>query len=226
MASSRKELSRLAKEITLENQRSFIAEIAAAYSHDRWHNRSLLEKEIHSVLPELDTNCVLEIGSGGGVILNILQQVSCSAFGVEIVQEMIEYASQQGVCGLCRADGACLPFQENTFTSLFLWGNTLGPIPGAENRRLLLLESRRVLQPNGKLAIHVINRNSSIRRRFAAREYTFRYHARAGSYQSVSRGYNKYYSYRELVLLLKRCGFNRFERISGRRDASLIVLAS
>ncbi|MBZ0264148.1 class I SAM-dependent methyltransferase [bacterium] len=213
------------KSIRLEDQRRFIAEIAPYYSADRWQQRDIIEKQMLPLKPFIGKGYVLELGAGSGVVLDILNEWCERAVGVEIVAEMIREALAHDLQNIVRADGCCLPFPDCTFSTILIWGNTLGPIPGEENRLNMLKEAARVLQPDGNLLLSVIHRNSSLMRRFFLGEYTFHYRNREKSWQSENYGYNRSYSLRELTSVLKEAGFNDVEMLSARKNASLIVRA-
>jgi SAM-dependent methyltransferase len=225
----------VAKSIDLNGQREFISEIAESYSHDRWKNGPQIKNELESLFRKADEldlsklvvekSSVLELGAGSGVVLGQLQQMNLNAVGVEVVSEATKLSKDENVHSLINADGCSLPFSDNTFSLILLWGNTIGPIPGEENRINLLKEARRVLRSDGKLAISVLNRSCSVRRMMNAKEYHFHYHSQSSEWISSKAGYNRYYGVGELKVELKKAGYTRFHRLSGRCDSALIIIA-
>ncbi|MDP8208067.1 MAG: class I SAM-dependent methyltransferase [Candidatus Electryonea clarkiae] len=209
----------------LEKQRSFIKEIASHYCKDRWAVRENISKELEPVISEYSKGIILDLGTGGGVILSILQEKGIPAVGVDVVGEMLKEAQLKGIRSLVQSDGVKLPFEDGIFSVVLLWGNTLGPIPGEDNRAALLQELRRVTSPDGFLAISVLNRFSSPLRALMPHEYTFLYKSRSNDWISKARGYNRYYSFGELKRQLKVAGFNNFYRLTKSSDSSLALLA-
>lgn len=209
--------------ISLADQRKFIAEIAEAYSEDRLTLVEKIEQEIQPVLSRLPNKNVLELGAGAGAVTLALKKSGYHVVAVEIVREMIRNAPEIIKPWFVRADGIELPFKSHQFGAVFIWGNTLGPIPGEQNRSQLLIEAKRVLIPGGILAVNVLNRNCSLRRMFSPREYLFHYHSRQEKWKSTLPGYNKFFTFRELRHLLHETGYKDCIRVSPRFDASLTV---
>lgn len=212
------------RSITLDDQRRFIGEIAEAYTGDRLAVASSIQTEFAAILALVPDDPLLELGAGGGVVLESLRDAGRSAWGVEVVDEMIHQARRRGVKGMIQADGCELPFPDASFALITLWGNTLGPIPGRDNRLGLLRESKRVLRPDGWLVVTALNRFAGPRRMLKRQEFSFRYQLQQGKWSNHS-GYNRYYTRGQLKSELKGGGFSRFRVLSGFTDYMHILLA-
>ena len=210
--------------ITLDQQRQFIGEIARAYSEHRFARRATIEADLAAVLKMVPGDPVLELGAGGGVVLEVLRDAGRSAFGVEVVPEMVAEAASRGVAGMVRADGTALPFSPATFALITLWGNTLGPIPGEENRLHLLREAHRVLKSGGWLVVTALNAFSGPRRMLQRREFTFRFPVQPGKWSDQA-GYNRIYTRGHLKKELRAAGFKNFKMLSGFTSYMHIMLA-
>lgn len=209
----------------LEDQRSFISEIAEQYVRDRYSLVEKISRELAPLRSFLTGNLVLELGAGGGVILRVVGEWADSIIGIEIVREMISSADASVKRRMILGDGAIMPFRDSTFDTVLCWGNTLGPIPGEVNRSKLLVDAYRVLKPGGFLCLSVLNKHSSPRRWLKAKEYLFHYQGRSERWKSTQVGYNRYFSHQELKKLLRSVGFRTVRRISSIRDATLAVVA-
>lgn len=215
----------LIKDFSLEQQREFIASIAGYYSSDRHSNLGNIRNELEAPLQYFNGGKILEIGCAGGAVLKILQEKGLPAIGIDVVPEMIQQAKQHDLSNLILADGTSLPFDDNSVEMVFIWGNTLGPIPGEENRQQILNEAFRVLSHSGCLAINVINRTNSIIRIFQPKEYLFHYNSRSVLWKSELSGYNRTYSFSELKRTLRKAGFTEFKRMTSLRNAMINVIA-
>jgi len=212
--------------VNLKDQYSFIAEIAPVYSKDRWAIRDKVKRELRPVIQNIPPKSkVLELGAGGGVIVSILEEAGFEVTGVDVVPEMVLEANKRGVQSVIHADGLALPFPENSFDVVMSWGNTLGPIPGEDNRHQMLKEARRVLKDDGLFFISVLNKGCSARRVIGPKEYTFHYSSRSDKWVSSKKGFNRFYGVGELKNVLKAAGFQRFRRLSPRCDASIVLIA-
>ena len=209
---------------SLADQRRFIASIAPDYVQDRWRQREKIRKELEILPPASTEGWALELGAGGGVVLDLLGEAGWKAVGVEVVGEMIHRAAEQTSQPLVQADGIQLPFRNNTFSLITLWGNTLGPIPGQSNRVALLSEAKRVLTEEGVLALSVLNRTAGVRRMLRPVEGMFHYVTKATGARSPLQGYNRYYSLGRVKQELKLAGFTSFRRLSSLRASSLVLL--
>ncbi|MCB2199255.1 class I SAM-dependent methyltransferase [bacterium] len=212
------------RSITLVDQRRFIGEIAEAYTGERFAAASSIQEDLAAILAKVSDDPLLELGAGGGVVLELLRKAGRSAWGVEVVDEMILQARRRGVKGMIQADGCDLPFPDARFALITLWGNTLGPIPGRDNRLRLLRESSRVLRPDGWLAVTALNRFAGPRRMLKQQEFSFRFQLQSGRWSSLS-GYNRYYTRGQLKRELREGGFSRFRIQSGFTDYMHILLA-
>ncbi len=196
------------------------------YAEDRWRSRKRIAEELKVLKPWLNKGPVLEFGSGAGAVVSILKRWGVDVYGVEYSRQMIaQTCLRDDTMPLVQADGLNLPFADCSFPVVFLWGNTLGPVPREINRHLMLKEARRVLKQDGILAISVRNRFSSIGRAVQPLEYPFKYHARKGEWTSSQQGYNRSYGYLDLEEVLERAGFEIHTRLTKRKDATLAVIA-
>lgn len=211
--------------ITLADQRRFIAAIAESYSDARWTKLEQLQRELAPVVASAPEGHVLELGAGAGTVLEAIQSLGRWSVGVEAVPEMVAEARKHGAEPMVLADGVSLPFPDRTFALVTLWGNTLGPIPGVENRVGLLREVRRVLSDEGILAAAVLNRYAGPRRLFRPLEYLFHVRDRDGRPVSSLAGYNRFYTPAQLKQELRAAGFHRFKRVSTLFSSALVMLA-
>jgi len=214
------------EKITMEDQFQFIDEIADDYSRDRWEQTAQVEKELEPVINVLKKNDVcLELGAGAGTVMQVINNAGYKVIGIDKSERMVKNAVDHEIQNMVRGNGFNLPFQNETFDAVFSWGNTLGPIPGEENRLQMLKEARRVLKPGGILALSVLNKGCNLRRSMGPREYAFHYHAKSKNWKSELAGYNKFYSIGELKKQLTRAGFQRFRRLTSRCDLAIVLLA-
>lgn len=210
--------------ITLTDQRHFIAEIAESYTKERVGSIDTIRTELATVLDLVPNDPVLEVGAGGGIVLELLRLAGRRAWGIEVVGEMIEEAKIREVEGMIHADGSVLPFASDSFGLITLWGNTLGPIPERDNRIALLGECQRVLQQKGWMAMSALNLFAGPRRMLRRHEFSFRFQLKPGQWSSLS-GYNRYYTRGQLKRELRDAGFKRFRFVSRFNSYMHILLA-
>lgn len=94
---------------------------------------------------------ILDVGCSTG---NFLVHCSKESFGVDADQESIKVAKSRGLNAIkCDLDKDKLPFKNNTFNAV----NYISVIEHLRNPFLSLVEIRRVLKPNGKIALRTKN---------------------------------------------------------------------
>jgi ubiquinone/menaquinone biosynthesis C-methylase UbiE len=94
---------------------------------------------------------LLEVGCGTGRIGAEFNHASDNYFGIDLSMEMLREFSRKELArrpNLVHGDGNLLPFRNQVFTAVLLMH-----VLGAGNWRALLVESQRVLQKHGLLAI-------------------------------------------------------------------------
>lgn len=207
------------------DQYKFINEIAEKYSEDRIRQRVIIGEEVQTITSHLRDRTVLELGAGNGVVLAEICRHTDSAWGVEICSEMVNHAVVEAQSRFVQADGTVLPFEDNLFDTVVCWGNTLGPVPGEENRAALLREAFRVLKVDGVLCLGVLNRLSSAKRLLHGNEYFFHYHAKTGGWKSSRVGYNRFYTLWTLKKALLTAGFHKTKLLTKPFDNALRVIA-
>ena len=104
---------------------------------------------------------VLEVGCGAGVDLARFARGGASVVGVDLSSSAIDLAranfEQQSLTGDFRvADGEALPFEDNSFDSVFAHG----VVQYTADPQRLVDECRRVLKPGGEAVFQVYNRIS------------------------------------------------------------------
>ncbi len=111
---------------------------------------------------------ILEIGFGTGCGLEEALRFSPGGkvFGIDISHQMIRMAARSnraavaaGKLTLLRADCARLPFEDEAFDSVF----AVNVLYFWADPRLVLSEIRRVLRPNGRVALYMIRKADLLR---------------------------------------------------------------
>jgi ubiquinone/menaquinone biosynthesis C-methylase UbiE len=129
-----------------------------AHEYDRWfdENDAVYQAEIDVLASFIPSSGVgLEVGVGTGRFASVLDV----AFGVDPARETLKLARKRGVVTV-QASGEHLPFQEDQFDYALLV--TVDPF--VSNVPLLLLETWRVLRPEGVVLIGMIDRDSRLGR--------------------------------------------------------------
>lgn len=176
-----------------------------------------------------DVERLLDLGCGTGRIAIDFARRGSSVVGVDLSFESLKIAREQanatGISiALLRAnlcDLNCLA--DRSFDAALLLFGTLGMIAGAQNRKQALREAHRLLEPGGKLALHVHN---GWRHLFAAtgRGWLVRdlwrrlvQDPNAGDtlrdYRGIPNMYHHAFTHREMVRLLADAGFELIESI-------------
>ena len=113
-------------------------------------------------LDDLQPNSVLDLGCGPGYTTSqVAENLSCkSVVGVDFSAEMLSFAHQNYAqwANFLQGDAENLPFQNEQFSAVF----ALGVLGKYKNPQKILLESFRVLRPNGYLLFTYPNVSSLI----------------------------------------------------------------
>jgi ubiquinone/menaquinone biosynthesis C-methylase UbiE len=142
---------------------------------------------------------LLEIGCGGGVLLDLVWSTVQRAYGIDHSPDMVslarrqnEQASSQGRVGIVQGDIQALPWEKNTFTCVagveVLW--FIEDLPGT------LAELHRVLRPGGRLVFVTAAQPRSPLSRFVFRPWL---------------AHLRFCSDRELSTMLKQAGFETIQ---------------
>ncbi len=98
----------------------------------------------------LKAKTILEVGSGTGYWLNLLQQVTKNLYGLDYSMGMIQQAKRQpATLNLSRGTGTHLPYQSGTFDLVYC----VDAIHHFGDHHAFIREAFRLLKPNGALAI-------------------------------------------------------------------------
>jgi len=119
-------------------------------------------RKLGRLLSEIDCGCgglsVLDIGCGHGRHMRVLSEAGANAFGIDLSPELLAEARRRGSGGrIVRADMRALPFQDRMFDLALSIFTTFGYFETDEEHARVLLETRRVLKPGGRLVIDTIN---------------------------------------------------------------------
>lgn len=99
---------------------------------------------------QVDAKTILEVGSGTGYWLNLLNQVTSQLYGVDFSSGMIAKAKNQPApLKLTRGTATRLPYQTNSFDLLYC----VDAIHHFGNHTAFVNEAFRVLKPGGALAV-------------------------------------------------------------------------
>lgn len=216
------------------------------YAHDPAIAREDADHLAGSALIELDRRLVdlwltqpgtlVDLGCGPGRIAVPLSQRGFQVLGIDLSPESLRVAQaaarEAGASlGLVRAnlcEVACCP--DGAFENALLLYGTLGMVEGAENRRAVLREAARLLQPGGRLVLHAHNvwahAFHSAGRRWLLQD---RWKALWGSptagdtrrdYRGIPGMYHHAFTLRELRSLLRDAGFKIRETVPITTDSS------
>jgi ubiquinone/menaquinone biosynthesis C-methylase UbiE len=106
---------------------------------------------------------ILDIGCGCGREAVALARLGYRVTGVDIMPEMLRVAETVVAeadisVDFHLSDGKTLDFPDETFDHVIVWSQTLGYVPGVQNRVHLLRECARVLRRDGRLSFSVHDR--------------------------------------------------------------------
>lgn len=166
MAADRDELSEIYKGYAERNLAT------GRWSTSNPGNRFILEEReaaLESLLGKTDllgrSIDVLDIGCGSATLLPAA--VRCAnRIGIDLLHERLHPALTAGIDGVACADGAALPFPDETF-DLVVLSTVLSSVPGPDSRARIGAEATRVLRPGGAVAWYDMrmpnpaNRNTS-----------------------------------------------------------------
>jgi len=96
---------------------------------------------------------ILDLGCGNGRLLDLLRGKPIEYFGIDISKNLINIARQRYPNQEFNVfDGLKIPFDDNYFDKIFCIA-VLHHIPGRQLRNEFLQETKRALQPDGKLIL-------------------------------------------------------------------------
>lgn len=99
---------------------------------------------------QVKAQTILEVGSGTGYWLNLLDQVTKDLYGIDYSMGMLQQARQRpATLNFARGTGTQLPLQSGTFDLLYC----VDAIHHFGDHRAFIQEAFRVLKPNGALAV-------------------------------------------------------------------------
>lgn len=99
---------------------------------------------------QVNAQTVLEVGSGTGFWLNLLNQTGADLFGLDYSMGMIRQARRQAApLSLTRGLGIQLPYRSSTFDLVYC----IDAIHHFGNHRAFIAEAFRLLKPGGALAV-------------------------------------------------------------------------
>ncbi len=99
---------------------------------------------------QVKAKTILEVGSGTGFWLNLLNQTNAKLFGLDYSMGMIRQARQQPApLSLTRGTGTQLPYRSSTFDLIYC----VDAIHHFGDHRAFISEAYRLLKPGGALAV-------------------------------------------------------------------------
>jgi len=102
-----------------------------------------------------DGDKILDLGCGNGRLIELLGDRQVNYIGIDISRGLVELAKKRYPdFQFLVFNGINIPFAANYFDKIYCIA-VLHHVPGAELRRDLLAEARRVLKPGGKLILTV-----------------------------------------------------------------------
>ena len=150
---------------------------------------------------------LLDIGCGEGLLAILAKGKYREFFGIDISQTALEMAKSRGIQTFCaNIDAEPLPFPDDSFdcvVSLDVIEHVFAPLH-------LLSESKRVLVTGGNLIISTPNiRHWTHLRRLVVRG---RFPKTSSDTQGFDGGHLHYFTYADVMELLRICGFTRLEK--------------
>ncbi|MBN8657442.1 MAG: class I SAM-dependent methyltransferase [Anaerolineae bacterium] len=99
---------------------------------------------------QVNAKTILEVGSGTGFWLNLLNQTGAAMYGLDYSMGMLQQAKRQPApLSLSRGMGTQLPYRSSTFDLVYC----VDAIHHFGNHRAFILEAYRLLKPGGALAV-------------------------------------------------------------------------
>lgn len=126
-------------------------QIAPQYNQ-RYPNSQTWERgqALLELAKQIKARSILEVGSGTGFWLNLLNQISAKLFGLDYSMGMIQQAGKQPApLFLTRGLGTQLPYHSSTFDLIYC----VDAIHHFGDHRAFIREAYRLLKPGGALAI-------------------------------------------------------------------------
>ena len=124
-------------------------EVVHELEESHWHfvaRRRILSRLFDELIGGSDRPRILDVGCGTGGTMGLLEQYG-DVTGIDISPKAMKYCREQGRPRLCLADGAQLPFAENSFDLV----TALDLLEHLEDESTGLVEMRRVLKEDGLL---------------------------------------------------------------------------
>lgn len=151
------------------DMKKFIDEIAAYYSRERIEERSEVKTEEWKIAVRHinKRQKILDLCCGPGTFLVPLTKGGYDIEGTDSSEEMLkharEYAKNERVkIRAFLGDATNVERKNNSYDVILLMGDSIGSIPGSENRQRVLNECHRLLKDNGVLIVTMGNRHSSL----------------------------------------------------------------
>lgn len=150
---------------------------------------------------------LLDIGCGEGLLATLTKGRYEEFFGVDISKVALEIAKSRGVRTFCvNIDAEPLPFPDDSFDCVV----SLDVIEHVFDPLHLLSESKRVLVTGGNLIISTPNiRHWTHLRQLVVRG---RFPKTSSDTQGFDGGHLHYFTYADVMELLRICGFTRLEK--------------
>jgi ubiquinone/menaquinone biosynthesis C-methylase UbiE len=130
---------------------------------------------------------VLDIGCGTGALLDQLQTCSTEVWGVDVSPEALKYCSLRGHAKLVLADATNIPFRSEYFDVV----TAIGLIEHLEQDVEFLVETKRLLKPNGVLILLTSSFRSLWSMHDTANEHKRRYRLRSLNQRISEVGFEK-----------------------------------
>ncbi|MGB9797198.1 MAG: class I SAM-dependent methyltransferase [bacterium] len=164
--------------------------------YDDW-----FEKNKYAYLSELEALKLAIPREGKGLEVGVGTGRFAAPLGIKIgidpSERMLEIARERGIEGIL-GRGENLPFPENEFDFLLL----AFTICFVEDPEKVIGEAKRVLKPNGRLIIGIIDKNSKLGRFYQERKAKSKFYSVA-----------KFYSPEEIIQLLEKFNFHNIQAI-------------
>ncbi|MFZ6025942.1 MAG: class I SAM-dependent methyltransferase [Bacteroidota bacterium] len=165
-----------------------------ALEYDQWFDKhkALYQSELAAVekaIPKSKTG--IEIGTGTGRFA----QPFNIRFGVEPSENMAQLAEQRGM-KIYRASAENLPLENSSFDFAIM----VTTVCFLENIPKAFSEVHRILKPNGEIILGIIDKNSSLGKKYQQKKLSNKFYRDA-----------HFHSTEEIASLLKNSRFNNFQ---------------